>query len=75
MAAAARVGRPPTPNRRSGRPERRRSIPARSGPTKGSQAFAVKLPNADTREALRQAHEHRDLIEYDGMEELKAAHD
>ena len=35
--------------------------------------FAVKLPNADTREALKQAHERRDLVEYDGVEELKAA--
>ena len=36
--------------------------------------FAVKLPNADTREALEQAHRRGDLIEYDGLEELKAAH-
>ena len=36
--------------------------------------FAVRLPNADTREALRQAQEHEDLIEYEGLEDLKAAH-
>ena len=33
--------------------------------------FAVRLPNADTREALRQAQEHEDLIEYEGLEDLK----
>ena len=36
--------------------------------------FAVKLPNAETREALRQAREDEDLTEYDGVEDLKAAH-
>ena len=36
--------------------------------------FAVRLPNADTREALRQAQEHEDLIEYEGLEDLKTAH-
>ena len=40
--------------------------------------FAVRLPNAETREALRQAQEqaqeHGDLIEYEGLEDLKAAH-
>ena len=36
--------------------------------------FAVKLPNAETREALRQAREDESLTEYDGVEDLKAAH-
>ena len=36
--------------------------------------FAVKLPNAETREALRQAREDETLTEYDGVEALKAAH-
>ena len=36
--------------------------------------FAVKLPNAKTREALKQAHENENLTEYDGVEDLKAAH-
>ena len=40
--------------------------------------FAVRLPNAEMREALRQAleqaQEHGDLIEYEGLEDLKAAH-
>ena len=36
--------------------------------------FAVRLPNAETREALRQAREDENLTEYDGVEELKAAH-
>ena len=35
--------------------------------------FAVKLPNAETREALKQAHENENLTEYDGVEDLKAA--
>lgn len=36
--------------------------------------FAVRLPNAETREALRQAQEHEDLTEYESLEDLKAAH-
>ncbi len=36
--------------------------------------FAVKLPNAETREALTQAHENENLTEYDDVEDLKAAH-
>ena len=36
--------------------------------------FAVKLPNAERREALRQAREDESLTEYDGVEDLKAAH-
>jgi len=36
--------------------------------------FAVRLPNAETREALRQAREHEDLTEYESLEDLKAAH-
>ena len=36
--------------------------------------FAVKLPNTETREALRQARESENLTEYDGLEDLKAAH-
>ena len=36
--------------------------------------FAVRLPNAETREALRQAQEHEDLTEYASLEDLKAAH-
>ena len=35
--------------------------------------FAVRLPNAETRDALRQAREHEDLIEYESLEDLKAA--
>ena len=36
--------------------------------------FAVRLPNAETREALRRAQEHEDLIEYESLEDLKTAH-
>lgn len=36
--------------------------------------LTVKVPNADTREALRQAHDGEDLIEYPTLEALKAAH-
>ena len=36
--------------------------------------LTVKVPNADTCEALRQAHEGEDLIEYPTLEALKAAH-
>ena len=31
--------------------------------------FAVRLPNAETREALRQAREHEDLTEYESLED------
>jgi len=36
--------------------------------------FAVKVPNAETREALRQARDGEDLTEYDSLDDLKAAH-
>lgn len=36
--------------------------------------FAVKVPNAETREALRQAHDREDLTEYESLDALKAAH-
>ena len=36
--------------------------------------FAVKVPNAETREALRQAYEHEHLTEYDSLDAIKAAH-
>ena len=36
--------------------------------------FEVKIPNAETREALRQAREKEDLKEYDSLDDLKAAH-
>ncbi len=36
--------------------------------------FEVKIPNAETREALRQAREKDDLTEYAGLDDLKAAH-
>ena len=36
--------------------------------------FDVKLPNADTREALKHARDREGLTEYDGLEDLKAAH-
>ena len=36
--------------------------------------FAVKIPNAETREALRQAFERQDLTEYESLEDLKSAH-
>ena len=35
--------------------------------------FAVKIPNAETREALRQAFEHQDLAEYENLDDLKSA--
>ena len=37
--------------------------------------FAVKIPNAESREALRQAEERENLTEYGSLEDLKAAHD
>ena len=36
--------------------------------------FEVKIPNAETREALRQAREKDDLTEFAGLDDLKAAH-
>ncbi len=36
--------------------------------------FAVKIPNAATREALRQAAECEDLTEYDSLDDLRTAH-
>ena len=36
--------------------------------------FAVKVPNAETREALRQAHARENLTEYDDLNAIKAAH-
>lgn len=36
--------------------------------------FAVKLPNVETRQALRHAEERDDLIEYDSLDDLKARH-
>ena len=37
--------------------------------------FNVKIPNSETREALRQAREEEGLTEYAGLDDLKAAHD
>lgn len=37
--------------------------------------FAVRIPNADTQEALRQAATGDDLVGYDGLDELKAKFD
>lgn len=36
--------------------------------------FAVKIPNAETREALQQAHDGEELTEYESLEALKTAH-
>ena len=36
--------------------------------------FAVKMPNAETREALRQAAERQDLTGYGSLDDLKSAH-
>ena len=36
--------------------------------------FEVKVPNAETRAALRQAREREGLAEYTSLDELKAAH-
>ena len=35
--------------------------------------FAVNIPNAETHEALRQAHEGESLNEYNSLDDLKAA--
>ena len=37
--------------------------------------FAVKIPNAETREALQNAYDGEDLTEYESLDALKAAHD
>lgn len=37
--------------------------------------FEVKVPNAETQEALRQAAEREDLTEYGNLDALKAVHD
>ena len=37
--------------------------------------FSMKIPNAETREALRQAGEEGELTEYTSLDALKAAHD
>ena len=36
--------------------------------------FAVKIPNAETREVLLQAFERQDLTEYESLDDLKSAH-
>lgn len=36
--------------------------------------FAVKVPNAETREALRQAYDGEDLTEHASLDALKTAH-
>lgn len=36
--------------------------------------FAVKIPNAETREALQNAYDGEDLTEYESLDTLKAAH-
>ena len=36
--------------------------------------FAVKVPNAETREALQQAYDREDLTEYETLDAMKAAH-
>ena len=35
--------------------------------------FAVKMPNAETREALRQAYGRQDLTDYESLADLKSA--
>ena len=37
--------------------------------------FETKVPNAPTREAMRQARSGGGLVEYSSLDELKAAHD
>ncbi len=37
--------------------------------------FSMKIPNAETREALRQAYEERGLTEYTSLDALKAVRD
>ena len=36
--------------------------------------FAVKIPNAETREALRQARDREGLTAHDSLDDLRAAH-
>lgn len=36
--------------------------------------FEVKIPNAETREAMQRARVGEDLVEYAGLDDLKAAH-
>ncbi len=36
--------------------------------------FAVKIPNAETREALQNAYDGEDLTEYESLDALRAAH-
>ena len=36
--------------------------------------FAVKIPNAETCEALQNAYDGEDLTEYESLDALKAAH-
>ena len=40
----------------------------------GGLPFAVKVPNAETREALRQAYGREGLTEYETLDAMKAAH-
>ena len=37
--------------------------------------LALRVPNAETREALHQAQERENLTEYDSLDHLKAAHE
>ena len=37
--------------------------------------LAMRVPNAETREALHQAQERENLTEYDSLDHLKAAHE
>ena len=41
----------------------------------GAVPISENVPNAVTREALRQAAEREDLTEYASLEDLKAVHD
>lgn len=36
--------------------------------------FALKIPIAETCEALRQAYERQDLTDYESLDDLKSAH-
>ena len=36
--------------------------------------FEVKIPNAETREAMQRSRVGEDLVEYAGLDDLKAAH-
>ena len=33
--------------------------------------FSIRIPNAETIEAMRQARDHEDLVEYSSLEDLK----